>query len=200
MTGPYVRNCDLCFLADDVLVAKVGAEWVYTCTNHDPAHTWSTPAPVPTKPKQAKASQSEALKGLGVHDDLLACIHSDDPWLEYGVIEQRYRLMSPDTYEQLVEKHSHSARNAARGGPDDDPAGSGTVSQRLVRVLSVLADQGLISRDPIGKPTGYWATYLSKVSYWGPMPPSARTSELTWEQYAIGHGLDHMKWVLPDET
>jgi hypothetical protein len=38
---------------------------------------------------------------LGLYDDLLLCLVPGDPWVEYGVVEHRYKLLRPEIYEAL---------------------------------------------------------------------------------------------------
>jgi len=196
MNAP-LTTCPKCHSGLDVTgVADASTqEWAYSCDNHAAPHEWRQPIPVksPAKPKPPTAA--ETMKALGVPGELLACIHDDDPWLEYGIVEDRLRRRSPQTYAELVDTYGHSARNAVRGGPDEDAVRARTTSNRLSQELGRLAEAGLISQWE-GPGTGYWS-YLTKVSYWGPTPPPANGSALTWTAYAQKRGMDPQSWVLP---
>lgn len=33
---------------------------------------------------------------FGVYDDLLSCVGTEDPWLEYGIVKYRFARLRPD--------------------------------------------------------------------------------------------------------
>jgi len=197
MARPTTIPCEKCFFTQDVTqeVNYLTGMWDYACSN--PVHgetpyIWSV---IPPSNAETSASRDSFLDGLGIYDDLLLCIHAGDPWLEYGVIEDRYRRDNPDEYAQLIEKYSHSARNSTRGGPDVQPSRSRKTSSRLSGALSVLAKAGLIDRA-FGPASGYWS-YNPRISRWAPLPSPAKEDLLTWSEYAAGEGLDPTRWELP---
>ena len=111
------------------------------------------------------------------------------------MVEDQYRREAPDTYLHLVQKYSHSGRNAIRGGPDMNPAQKPTVSNRLAVALHHLHGEGLVSWSK-HKATGYW-TYNGPTGFWGRQPAPAKDHVITWASYATSHGLDPDAWVLP---
>jgi hypothetical protein len=194
---PVVEMCHSCFRAEDVKpsINALTGMWDYLCTNLEaPNHpfTWSkTP---PSHFVYAPAREGY-LADLGVYDDLLGCIHPTDTWLEYGIVEDRYRRFNPTIYARLVREFSHSARNAVRGGPDVNPDQSPKVSSRLASALSHLASEGLISKS-FSPATGYW-DYNGTISHWGPIPPRDAGVITTWVEYATAKGLNPNEWTLP---
>ena len=169
--------------------------WDYQCLNPehgDSPHRWTV-----TPPKDAPSAvpQDGELARLGVYDDLLLCFHPSDPWLEYGVVEDRYRRLQPATYAALISKFSHSRRNSIRGGPDVNPDQSPKTSSRLASALSHLAGASLIAKS-FGPATGYW-DYNGFISRWAPLPAPDEDTVLTWSKYAVENGLDPADWDLP---
>lgn len=43
---------------------------------------------------------------FGVYDDLLSCVGTEDPWLEYGIVEYRFARLRPD----LEDRRDRSLR------------------------------------------------------------------------------------------
>ena len=195
---PTTIMCNKCFRADDVTfeVNFLTVKWDYQCggaIHGETPYVWSVE---PTKAGNYAAPRDGELADLGVYDDLLLCIRADDPWLEYGVIEDRYRNLRSDTYASLVAKYSHSARNAIRGGPDVNPDRRSKLSVRLASALSHLEGAGLIAKN-FGPATGYW-DYNGIISHWAPLPSPAQENVLSWWDYAIEEGLDPANWNLPE--
>ncbi|HUR78558.1 MAG TPA: hypothetical protein VMZ22_11460 [Acidimicrobiales bacterium] len=203
MTSPVTIPCTSCFRADEVTAVVKDGKWVYTCTDHRPEpHVWIVDPPEPpakkTAPKVSPASPARYLESVGANEVLAACLRADDPWVEYGVVEDRFRRAEPELYAHLVETYSHSARSAERGGPDVDKV-SKTLSSRLAQALGRLATKGVVSKAPARREaTGYWS-YNGKVSYWGPNPAPESDAAITWEQYATdADDLDPAAWTLPE--
>jgi hypothetical protein len=172
--------------------------WNYNCArplHGEGGHAWTV---VPPAAATVVSCRDGYFAELDVYEDLIACIHGGDPWLEYGIVEDRYRAQAPDTYAALVAKFSHSARNAIRGGPDTDPDQSRKVSSRLAGALSHLAQEGLIAKST-GLATGYWS-YNGTVTYWAAMPPPPADLVLSWEMYAEQMSLDPEAWKLPEAS
>lgn len=194
---PYIVTCENCFRADEVTVEEdyLTNEWVYTCNAHDPEpHVWRKPAP--TKPA-ANVFPDGRLEELGVYEILDQCIDSDDPWMEWGVIEDRFRRRDPELYALLIEEYSHSARDYRRGGPDKNPTNTRKLSNRLAQAVRVLARDGHLE-GRFGPATGYWS-YNTRVSHWAPNPAPDDDDLLTWEKYAMERSLDPTVWELPKE-
>ena len=197
MSVPQITTCPDCFMADDVTsdVDYMTHEWVFTCHGNkhgDIPFIWRKTPPADQSGKQYRDGY---FAELGVYDVLLKCIKPDDPWVEYGIVEDRFRRLDPDLYAKLVGEFSHSARHWKRGGPDLNPVRIQTVSMRLSRALGVLRSEGLISFMNASA-TGYW-DYLDNVSHWAPVPAPLADQMLTWATYAKALGIDPEKWVLP---
>jgi hypothetical protein len=170
--------------------------WDYLCVNPDALnhpYTWSVSPP---ENEPYNPPEEGYLADLGVYDDLQKCIHPADGWLEYGVVEDRYREYNPATYARLVREFSHSARNAIRGGPDVNPDRRPKVSSRLASALSYLASKEEISKT-FGPATGYW-DYNEIISHWGPVPAPDESNVISWWDYATAKGLDPKQWILPE--
>jgi hypothetical protein len=195
---PTIITCSACFRADDVQTPTIDpltGNWDYVCTNPSHGETPHRWVVIPPAPVLYAASHDGYLADLGVYDDLLTCIQSDDGWLEYGVVEDRFRRCAPETYARLVREFSHSARNAIRGGPDVNPDARPKTSSRLASALSYLAGDGVIAKS--FKPaTGYWR-YNTVISHWGPLPAPSDADVLTWEEYATANNLESGVWILP---
>jgi hypothetical protein len=94
-----IQVCPLCADADDVEMLPLDAGAIeYTCTRtgRHPGHSpyvW-------VGHREGSALLEDGREGpafeLGMLDDLLACVPADDPWLEYGIVERRYRDYQPD--------------------------------------------------------------------------------------------------------
>jgi hypothetical protein len=138
MSAPLVM-CNKCFTADDVTGVIQAGQYVYTCKNHPQPHVWSVNAPQPKVKKAPVLTQAGFLASVGADEKLLQCVKAGDPWLEYGVVEDRFRRANAELYQLLLDRWSHSARNAIRGGPDTDPSGA-TVSSVLAGALQRLAN------------------------------------------------------------
>ena len=41
---------------------------------------------------------------LGMLDDLPACLNDGEPWVEYGVVEDRYAELNPEAFEELRQR------------------------------------------------------------------------------------------------
>ena len=190
MPQPPRRICGPCGLEDDVsaVVDPSGTEWIYTCTNHSP-EPYSWVVPIPTTRKSGSSGSGGGVKNegitarLNVYDDLLACIHPGEPWLEYGIIEHRYKVVAPETYfGELIEVFGHRAIEPS----------TTTVSAFLARTLMTLSNRGHLQRT-WGPATGYWA-YDDTVSYWARPPVPPESKRLTWVSFAEQNGMDPQTW------
>lgn len=197
MSVPQITTCLDCHMAEDVTseVDYMTHEWVFTCRGNEHGNVPFVWRKTPPSEKPAKQQRDGYFTELGVYDILLRCIKAEDLWLEYGIVEDRFRRLDPLLYAKLVDEFSHSRRHWKRGGPDLSPVRTQTVSMRLSRALGALRAEGLISfmNAPA---TGYWG-YLDKVSHWAPVPAPPADQVLTWAAYATAHGLDPEDWVLP---
>ncbi|MDP1792581.1 MAG: hypothetical protein Q8K63_00480 [Acidimicrobiales bacterium] len=193
--SPQIEMCPRCHSALDVTMESHGGSAVFTCDRHSPPHTWDyTPPPVPPKKPTYKPGSPEGiLAELGVRDVLQYCVRKGDPWLEFGIVEDRFRLEDPALYKKLIGLFSHSRRSAVRGGPETTKSPT-TLSTVLAGELRRMAKDGLIAQAPErDEATGYWH-FDGTVSYWGPNPSPESDDALTWAEYAAGVGLDPTTW------
>lgn len=51
---------------------------------------------------------------MGVYDALIQCVDNSDRWLEFGIIEHRYKSAHPATYAQMVRRWGHLSRKKTR--------------------------------------------------------------------------------------
>jgi hypothetical protein len=184
---PGRQVCPLCATDDDVTMDNVDVDvWEFVCSgpSHAEPFQWKprTSAPASTPPRRAQPERRQESRAaeLGVFGDLLACVHAGE-WVEYGVVEYRYALRTPDAYSELVDEFGH--RSIA---PSEF-----TVSAFLARALGQLAEEDKLQlRKEPG--TGYWS-YLRRVSYWA-VPGAPPADVLTWEAFATAEGLDPTGW------
>lgn len=155
--------------------------WRYRCV--DPSH--GDPYDWLTTGKDALSGVGAGGDGLadqlGIYDDLLACFTPDGPLLEYGVVEYLYATENPAAYRDLVNRYSHTRR-----GPTKFSA-----SAFIGAALGRLYREGLLRRVDF-KATGSWRFNgrLTAQSLAG----SNKDAVETWEQFAIGRGLDPNDW------
>ncbi len=163
-----IRTCPLCFSADDVSYERqLDAVVLYTCArNHDGEgpHEWTM--------SLTEVGRHEAADP-GVTDELLeplaSCIVPDEPWLEYGIIELRFRDRYPELFIDHVRDRGHRILGTQ----------SGTASgARFGVALGRLARTGELIRK-YGPATGAWAP--QELTYWA-RPPAPKET-LTWAQW-----------------
>ncbi len=181
--GPPSQVCPLC--ADDDQLSALPGEpgtWMFTCTGtrgHETPYSW------PVKVESTVEGREGITEELGVYDDLLLCVHSDEPWVEHGVVEHRYKLLKPAVYfKELLPTYGHVAQ-----GPKQY-----TLSAFLARALGQLRDEGALAWQ-YATATGFWA-YNGSISYWAIPPAPPADERATWEQFALDAGLDPKSWNL----
>jgi hypothetical protein len=183
---PAHPMCPLCVLDQDhVSTTYVGdGVWLHTCDN---------PKVHGDKPFSWQETPDGSLDDLeygglteewGVYDDLLACFTPGEPFLEYGIIEHRYKHKNPERYAFLVDRYKHT-----KLGPHRYTASSflGAALGRMLR------GGDLLHQD--GQATGYWH-YNHKIGYWTRSVADPSTEVLTWKEFAIAQGLDPEDWML----
>ena len=118
-------------------------------------------------------------------DPLLRCVHQDDPFVEYGIVEYRLRTNHPALFHAHVEDRGHSMLGDSRAT---------ATSVRFATTLGRLARQGVLLQR-WGPATGAWA-YNGQVSYWA-RPPSPSGPSMTWAGFceSIGRSPD---WTVED--
>lgn len=171
--------CPLCADADDVDLIPLDAgaiEYVCRRVRSHPggeAYVWAAQRESATAMQDSEEGPASE---LGMLDDLLACVPGDEPWLEYGIVERRYRDRSPDAFAELVTRWGHLEDGVPRRY---------TASSYIGTVLAMLRRRGLLASLPGGgRGTGYWA-YTTLSSYWARPPAPAPTCLLTFHDWAV---------------
>ena len=170
-----ITTCPRCFSADDVTSERLPDQLVrFTCTrNHGGGgqHSWIAALKDVAFREEADAGVTDELL-----DPLSACVERDAPWVEYGIVEYRFRQRYPDLFAAHVRDRGHRML-----GPHKVTA-SGV---RFAAALGRLADLGELSRI-YGPATGAWAP--QEITYWArpPAPPTA--TRVTWAQWCGERG------------
>ena len=120
-----------------------------------------------------------------VRDALYACVENSDVWLEYGIIEYRFKSRYPGLYRELIDAHGHRELGDR----------SGTTSNYLGKRLGGLNREGAISTRIHTTHTGCWS-YLSKATHAAGVPAPPEDRFLSWHDYATQEGLDPDVWFL----
>ncbi|MDE0066588.1 MAG: hypothetical protein OXN44_06920 [Acidimicrobiaceae bacterium] len=80
-----------------------------------------------SRPVSNGRSNLDARAGIGeewgVYDALIQCVDNSDQWLEYGIIEHRYKLAHPTTYAMISDRGDQFKR--LEFGSRDDAAAAG---------------------------------------------------------------------------
>jgi hypothetical protein len=112
---------------------------------------------------------------LGLYDDLLNCLAPGEPWLEYGIIEYRYRARFSAKFRALVKERGH--RNF--------PVGHLTASKLIGQATGILAERGRLVKHVGGAGTGFWS--YNDPSHWYALPPAPPLVKLAaWSDYLDG--------------
>src|SRR4051812_16150460 len=171
--------CPFCADADDVSYVPLdGGLREFTCTR-SARHPSQRPYTWIGGLHEAPATDADGESGpafeLGMLDDLVACLHEGEPWVEYGVVEHRYREMSPDAFAELVARWGHREDGVQR---------QYTASAYIGSVLAMLRRRDRIVSLPGGHAgTGYWS-YNSPSSFWALPPGPASRQVLTFAEWA----------------
>lgn len=177
--------CPLCALEDyleELAADKEAGTIDYEC--HNPtcsSFSWRT-----TPSHSNLDGRTGIAAEYGVHDDLLACIEPDDPFLEYGIIEYRYARLRPDIYmNEFIPRWGHTCLGPRRY----------TVSAFLASTLGSLLRSGELAWKG-GPATGYWS-YNHDVSYFTHRRTPLPDQLLSWNEFATARGEDPDQWPLP---
>ena len=174
------RTCPKCYSADEVTQRRsVDRLWTFTCdytSRHDDRapYVWDDL----NEPGGVDGGVQRSLDPyLG---PLRSCVLPDEPYVEYGIVEWRFRERAPVLFEELVREHGHVRLNVIDTKK--------TASAYLAQALGLLAAAGQLVRV-YGTATGTWS-YNGQVTYWAVPPGPPTTSRLSWKAYAQEHGLD----------
>jgi hypothetical protein len=174
-----IQTCPSCFSADDVTYERLPDGVVaYTCDgNHhgSGAHQW-----VALLANARIVDEAAA----GVTDELLEpfsqCVYPDEPFMEYGIIELRFREGYPELFRSHVADRGHRMLSGRVKG---DPSASGA---RFGMALSRLRQKGEVAN--LDAPaTGAWAP--QEITYWARTPADpATTPKVTWSEWCAENG------------
>lgn len=174
------RTCPKCFTADEVTQRRsIDGLWTFSCdygSKHEggDAHVWDDT-------NDAGSSDGDVRQSLTPYlSPLRACLQPDEPYVEYGIVEWRFRGVSARLFAELVEEHGHTRLNPI-------PSKKST-SAYLAQSLGLLAADGELVRV-YGTATGTWS-YNGQVTYWAVPPGPPTASRLSWKAYAAAEGLD----------
>lgn len=178
LTAPSKQVCPLCGRDDTVVQLGVkDGKWLYRCSNpkkHPEPLDWASADVAPAEDDREPGVMEE----FGLFQDLPHCLNAGEPFVEYGVVEYRYRQLRPDTFSEIVAKYGHRAIEMGRPY---------TTSGFLASALRILANRGEVELR-WGPATGFW-TYDGTVGYWA-LAPASSDALLTWEEFAAREGLD----------
>jgi hypothetical protein len=186
MQRPKRSVCSLCVLNDDAITTLHLGDGVWQHTCRGPGHTeprvWQ---------EESEAGVDElALEGLTLewrlYDDLPKCLVPGEGFVEYGVVEHRYKLLNPSRYSFLVDRYGHT-----RQGPKNY-----TATSFIAGALGRLGRRGDLDAKFGDAATGYWS-YNRTISYWMLPKSAAHKCRTTWEEFAHANGLDPADWELP---
>ena len=194
-----IVTCPRCFSFDDVRLPRrlPDGRLEYTCTgDHDGtgAYTWSTaptavdpPArPASTGRKAAARTASKPRTSLVAEDaavdelldPLLACVNVGEPFVEYGIVEYRFRMSRPDLFVAHVRERGHPMLGARR-------ASASTSTALFARTLRRLETAGQLVMVK-GPGTGAWR-HDQSIGYWA-RPPRPTGPLLTWSMFCATQG------------
>jgi hypothetical protein len=181
-----IVTCPRCFSADDVVYQRLPDRMVeYTCSGrHDGAgsHIW-------LRSQSAAVWTPDANDGVTdeLLDPLLACVVPGESFVEYGVVEYRFRLARPDLFVAHVRDRGHVMLA---------PGQATASSVRFATALGRLARSGELVSE-YGPATGAWR-YNSQVTYWA-RPPAPHRPRVSWSDYCAAQGRSD-QWTDEDRS
>jgi hypothetical protein len=124
---------------------------------------------------------------LGVYDDIFLCLSPEEPWLEHGIVEHRYKELCPAAYLEMIDRWGHVSQGPRRY----------SVTAFLTRAWSQLARDGILATK-LGPATGLYQ-HNGSILYWA-FPPGPEAHRIrTWADFAADLGLSPYVWTLPGE-
>jgi hypothetical protein len=174
------RTCPKCFRADAVTQQKsIDGLWTFTCDDRrdhvdGASFVWDAT-------NDPTGSDGDVRRSLGAYlAPLRACLTPDEAYVEYGIVEWRFRSLAPHLFAELMAEHGHTRLNPI--------SSKKSTSAYLAQGLGLLAADGELVRV-YGTATGTWS-YNGRVTYWAAPPAPPTTSRLSWKQFALDSGLD----------
>lgn len=178
---PSKQLCPLCGLDDEVKVVGIrDGKWLFVCSRtskHAQPFEWASSDLAPSEDD----AEPGVMEGFGLFHDLPHCLEKGEPFVEYGIVEYRYRALRPKTFAQLLDTYGHRAIEVGRPY---------TTSSFLASALRILANRGEFELR-WGPATGVWS-YDGTVSYWA-LTPASGDSMRSWASYCADEGLDAEK-------
>lgn len=169
--------CPICAIDDFVTTTPLGPGFFEFVCSRAERH----PSGQPWVWQGVSGGSPLALEGQGpvpitdVREALLECVYAGDPWIEYGIVEQRYAETAAQDFEILREEYGHRIL-----GPKKSP--NFTVSAYLGRALGDLRETGHLAHMT-GKATGVWS-YNGSISYWAKPPPGpSKAQRISFSDY-----------------
>ncbi len=105
---------------------------------------------------------------LGVYDDVFLCLSPEEPWLEHGIVEHRYKELCPAAYLKMIDRWGHVSQGPRRY----------SVTAFLTRAWSQLARDGMLATR-LGPATGLYQ-HNGSILYWA-FPPGPEAHRIrTW--------------------
>jgi hypothetical protein len=194
-----IVTCPRCFSFDDVRPPRrlPDGRLEYTCTGeHDDTdtYTWSTaPSAVEAPARRTTTGRKTAAHTAGTPrtsppaenaavdellEPLLACVNVGEPFVEYGIVEYRFRISRPDLFVAHVREGGHVMLGARRGS-------ASTATAQFVKALGRLERSGELLTVK-GPGTGAWRRDQS-IGYWA-RPPRPTGPLLTWTMFCATQG------------
>jgi hypothetical protein len=172
-----IQVCPLCGIDDFVKVVKSpDGETVYACAREkkhvDSPYLWT----VDESGKDQRYPVEGLAADLNLFDDLRKCFDPEDGWVEYGILESRFRERAQDNFESVRAIYGSVLL--------DGPRKYSVASYVSRHVLSKLADWGEIDYSE-GPATGIWK-YTGSIGYWAKRPAPPRDQALTFASFVKG--------------
>lgn len=161
--------CPLCSFDDDVeLVGRIDGVTTLVCqaARDDHPYRWEV-----TPGGFVHTTGNQLAREIGLYENLLEVVDSHDRYLEHGIIEYRYAIAHPKSYELLVKHHGHTALGSS----------GYSASNYIGKTLGSMCDRRLQGIEV--KATGYWS-YNGRVWAYAPTPGPSDGAVLQWDEYA----------------
>lgn len=175
---PSKQVCPLCGIDDGVEVLGIrDGRWLFSCyrtVKHETAFQWTSADVAP----EEDDAEPGVMESFGLFDDLPKCLKSGGAFVEYGIVEHRYRTLRPAVFSTLLDTYGHRAIEEGRPY---------TTSSFLASSLRILANRGELELR-WGPATGFWA-YNGTLSYWALSPATGEAME-SWATFALDQGID----------
>lgn len=171
---PARQVCKLCGYDDDVHVRTLAPGlWELHCSACN--YVWPSDTAVLD---DERGGADGVAASYGLYEDLLKCLVSREPYVEYGIVEYRYADLRPALYAELLDRYGHT-RNGRQHY---------TVSSFLGATLGWLRDHDEIVMR-FGPATGYWS-YNGTIGYCALPPGPADGSMLSYTAFAESIGIN----------